>query len=514
MIENTSESGDIVGDGVIGRGVIAGRVGRSRRIGEDAAGVSAAGRVPVLAGRRVEIRGPGVIVADREVHFVVFSDDWGRHPSSSQHLIRHWLDRHPVLWVNTIGTRLPGLNREDMAKVMAKLRQWLSRSGRRSAGSEPALGSPTAQSEVSNLPGVAELPGAPGVPGVGRVEPELISPRMYPGFRRSWQRKLNRRLIGRAVNARLDAMAKVSGVGEGLGGGGRARPFRVAITTIPIVADLPGFLEVDAWVYYCVDDFSVWPGLDGSVMDGMERELVGKVDLAVAVGEVLVERLASMGCGAEVLSHGIDPAHWSGGTERWGDRATARRELLQLAKGAEEAAGGRGPRGGDCDPILLFWGYIDTRLDAEWCLAAADQVGSLILLGPKQSPDRRLAEHPRIFMPGPVAFDDLPRLAQAAEVLVMPYADLPVTRAMQPLKFKEYLATGRPVVARKLPATASWHDCCHVVDGLEMFLDACRKAAGGEGEQAFAAQRSVRLATETWASKSQWLLERILDLTR
>ena len=34
----------------------------------------------------------------------------------------------------------------------------------------------------------------------------------------------------------------------------------------------------------------------------------------------------------------------------------------------------------------------------------------------------------------------------------MPYADLPVTRAMQPLKLKEYLVTDRPVVVADLPA--------------------------------------------------------------
>ena len=36
---------------------------------------------------------------------LVFSDDWGRHPSSCQHLVRNLLDRYPVVSVNTIGTR-------------------------------------------------------------------------------------------------------------------------------------------------------------------------------------------------------------------------------------------------------------------------------------------------------------------------------------------------------------------------------------------------------------------------
>ena len=44
-----------------------------------------------------------------------------------------------------------------------------------------------------------------------------------------------------------------------------------------------------------------------------------------------------------------------------------------------------------------------------------------------------------------------PALAREAAVLIMPYADLPVTRAMQPLKLKEYLATDRPRRRRRSP---------------------------------------------------------------
>jgi len=41
---------------------------------------------------------------------LVFADDWGRHPSSCQHLVGHLLDRYQVLWINTIGTRQPRLD--------------------------------------------------------------------------------------------------------------------------------------------------------------------------------------------------------------------------------------------------------------------------------------------------------------------------------------------------------------------------------------------------------------------
>jgi hypothetical protein len=62
-----------------------------------------------------------------------------------------------------------------------------------------------------------------------------------------------------------------------------------------------------------------------------------------------------------------------------------------------------------------------------------------------------LKKMPRVARLGPPAFEPLSSLV-AAVVLEMPYADLPLTRAMQPLQRKEYLATDKPVVVRDLPA--------------------------------------------------------------
>ncbi|MBZ0269221.1 hypothetical protein K8I85_13790, partial [bacterium] len=56
--------------------------------------------------------------------FVVFADDWGRHPSSCQHLFRRLLPGNRVIWVNTIGTRAPGISRADLVRAWGKLREW------------------------------------------------------------------------------------------------------------------------------------------------------------------------------------------------------------------------------------------------------------------------------------------------------------------------------------------------------------------------------------------------------
>src|SRR5262245_66433949 len=57
---------------------------------------------------------------------LVFSDDWGRHPSSCQHLIAKLLPHRSVTWVNTIGTRPPGLNWSTLTRGLGKVRSWLA----------------------------------------------------------------------------------------------------------------------------------------------------------------------------------------------------------------------------------------------------------------------------------------------------------------------------------------------------------------------------------------------------
>jgi hypothetical protein len=101
-----------------------------------------------------------------------------------------------------------------------------------------------------------------------------------------------------------------------------------------------------------------------------------------------------------------------------------------------------------------------------------------------------------------VPFEQLPGMAAHAAVLIMPYADLPVTRAIQPLKLKEYLATGRPTVVTDLPATRDWADCLDLAAGPDKFVAHVRaRLASGLPETQRAARD--RLSQESWETKAR-----------
>jgi glycosyltransferase involved in cell wall biosynthesis len=284
---------------------------------------------------------------------------------------------------------------------------------------------------------------------------------MWPSFASPLSRGLNRRLLVRSLTPLF-------------------ADHPVVVTTLPLVADLPPHLPPARWVYYCVDDFSVWPGYDGATMRRMERDLVPHLSAAVAVSDTLVNHLATLGVPANLLTHGVDLDHW----------ATPAGDCPELADL---------PR-----PVVLFWGVIDRRLDLAFVerLTAAMPTGTVAFVGPQEDPDPRLFALPRVAVRPKVGYDRLPSLAAAAAVLVMPYADVPATRAMQPLKLKEYLATGKPAVVRELPSTREWADACDVADTPDAFAAAVLERLATVLPAGQTAARG-RLAAEGWAAKAR-----------
>lgn len=376
----------------------------------------------------VKTNSDGADLRRAERRLIVFADDWGRHPSSCQHLVRNLLNECTVSWINTIGTRSPRMTWTLVRRGLEKIRQW----------------------------------GGGNDVGVSASPLQVYNPAMYPGFRSLWQRELNARLLSRFMQAQFPDLKE-----------------SVVLTTIPIVADLLERVQVHRWVYYCVDDFSVWPGLDSKPLRRMERKLIAGADRIVAAGDNLAARVKELGRDAQVISHGIDVGFW-----RAHEAACDQLRTLQ-------------------PPVVLFWGLIDRRLDLDYLRALDGRMhrGTIALVGPEEDADPALTGLARVRRLGRCGFEQLPAMAAEAAVLIMPYADLPVTRAMQPLKLKEYLATARPVVSSRLPALAGWEDCLDIADSADEFATLVVTRCGNVLPSAQAIARR-RLDAESWKAKS------------
>ena len=166
-----------------------------------------------------------------DMNFIVFSDDWGVHPSSCQHLFRRICVEHPTIWVNTVGMRLPRPTLEDLKRAARKIRAMVA----------PAKDKPAAQS----------------------TGPTVCSPLMTPFRRPAFLERWNARSVVKTVSRSIETLG-----------------FRdhFLVTTVPNTCGVVKSLGAARIIYYCVDDFSEWPGLDKTTILSMERKLLHHVD--------------------------------------------------------------------------------------------------------------------------------------------------------------------------------------------------------------------------------------------
>jgi glycosyltransferase involved in cell wall biosynthesis len=365
--------------------------------------------------------------------FVVFSDDWGRHPSSCQHLFRRLALRNRVLWVNTIGTRTPTLSRADLARAAGKLREWTMRPDS-SGDDEPA-------------------------------PVEILRPLMTPFDRLRPLRLLNATILTRAVNRALRL-------------GAHDPP--ILVTTIPNAAGVVGSVGEALSVYYCVDEFSEWPGSDRTAMLEMEGELLRRVDLVVTTSDALFHAKSASHARVRLLPHGVD----------W--------QRFREGAGRSPAALDALPR-----PRIGYAGLVDERLDAELltALATARRDMQWVLLGPRQLPPSGLDQLPNVHFLPAVPYEDVPAVLAALDVAMLPYVESDLTERMNPLKLRELLASGTPVVATPLREVKRFAAEVALARGPDEWL-AQVDAALKEGRSG-AAARAERVRPEGWDARAE-----------
>jgi len=212
---------------------------------------------------------------DRDVSFVVFSDDWGRHPSSCEHIFRRIVGTHRVVWVNTMGFRAPNFSLADLRRSANKIQSWFRK--------------PDAT--------VAE----PLPPNLEVFSP-LILP--FPGNRAC--DSFNARSMANPVK---HALQKFAGDDVRL------------VTSLPNLGGVFRQFPNLRRYYYCVDDFLQWPGANPAVVGAMESELIEHCDAAIVTARSLQDKFDRSPIEPEYLGHGVDCGHFDGlARERAADR--------------------------------------------------------------------------------------------------------------------------------------------------------------------------------------------------
>jgi glycosyltransferase involved in cell wall biosynthesis len=86
-----------------------------------------------------------------------------------------------------------------------------------------------------------------------------------------------------------------------------------------------------------------------------------------------------------------------------------------------------------------------------------------------------------------------------ADVLLIPYVLNDATRAVSPLKFFEYLATGRPVVASPLPSLLPYANAIRIAGSADEWITNIAQSL--QDRHALQLQRRALARKNTWETR-------------
>ncbi|HEV8298922.1 MAG TPA: glycosyltransferase [Acidimicrobiales bacterium] len=256
-----------------------------------------------------------------------------------------------------------------------------------------------------------------------------------------------------------------------------------AFVTLPTAAHAVDRGRWHRVVYNRSDNFRALPEVDQRFVGGLEDHLLTRADEVLYVNHELLASEQAQVRRATYLGHGVDAAHFAAGASQ--PEPTEVRDL---------------PR-----PILGFYGALDEfTIDLDLLVALADRFPSatLLLIGTQAMELDRLLERPNVTYRGPIPYDVLPAYAARFDVGLMPWLRNEWIRFCNPIKLKEYLAAGFPVVSVDFPELAPYRDLVAAADSHEAFLDAVAQALGDQ-DPARRAARQARVADSSWAGLAE-----------
>lgn len=301
----------------------------------------------------------------------------------------------------------------------------------------------------------------------------VFSPVSVPG-------SAGRRLTGWALAPQIRLAAARAGI---------RRP--VLWVHCPAGAPLVGEIEAAAVVMQRTDRFEAFPEGDPLELGRQVGRLKRAADLVVYAAPHLMREEAGEVRRQLLVTHGVEHDVFA----------------------AAGRAPGRGP--GDVSflkkPRVGFVGGIDAHtFDAELFLRVARQLADVqfVLVGGWSLPEG-WCTLPNVKLTGRKPYEVIARYMAAMDVLIMPWNQSEWIRACNPVKLKEYLAVGRPVVTTDFAALDGWRDLVRVADGADGFAAAIRAALSTPFD---AEAARARVAPESWDAKARLVRDAILGL--
>ena len=259
------------------------------------------------------------------------------------------------------------------------------------------------------------------------------------------------------------------------------------------VACPPGVEVVDdlqhaGMVYQRTDRFESFKNVDPELIKSFDKRLKRDSDMTVYCSTSLFEEERDDCKYASFIDHGVDYTPFS---EAGRDPSSEPDDVKEIARPRVGFVGGVDIH--TFDPPL-FETVVKLLPDVQFIV-----VGGTTL-------DEPWFDLPNVHMMGQRLYEEVPGYMAANDVLIMPWNKSEWIKACNPIKLKEYLAVGRPVVTTWFDELVNYDGYVTVAKEADDFAQAIRDALAAQTDADHLRQR---VETETWSAKADLAVEEL-----
>lgn len=259
------------------------------------------------------------------------------------------------------------------------------------------------------------------------------------------------------------------------------------VVTLPTAWEVAATLPRRVLLANRSDRYSAFGEADGPWVAELERDLLAHADVALYASRALLERERHLTANPVFLDHGVD-------LDRF-DPAAVLDEPARLRAIPH--------------PRLGFFGALDDyTVDLDLLARLADELpdAHVVLVGPSNCDIDDLTARPNVHWLGACEPAEVPAYGLGFDVALMPWLDNDWIAHCNPIKLKEYLALGLPVVSTPFPEIEHYADVVRIARTADDVVALVRQtlADGGIGTPA---SRRASVAGASWAGRAAHLLE-------
>jgi glycosyltransferase involved in cell wall biosynthesis len=241
-------------------------------------------------------------------------------------------------------------------------------------------------------------------------------------------------------------------------------------------------------VYQRTDRYESFKGVDHDLIRGYDLKLKAKADVTLFCSRLLFDEEKHECRHAIFVDHGVDFEAFA---------------LAGAASGTEPDDIRPIPR-----PRVGFVGGIDSHtFDPELFVEVArlSPQFQFVLVGACSLPPG-WCTLPNVTLLGQRPYEQVPAYMAACDVLIMPWNQSPWIKACNPVKMKEYLAVGRPVVSTPFDELRYYQGFIEVAADARTFAGAIAGAVALPGDPD---RRRERVRDQSWGGKAETVLDEL-----